>query len=64
MLRKLMQNPMQFKKQFDDFMRNVQQGGQQNPQQIVQQMLNDGRMSQAQFNQYRDFANKMTGLHF
>jgi hypothetical protein len=32
-----------------------------NPQQMVQQMLNDGRMSQEQFNELREAANKITG---
>lgn len=31
------------------------------PQQMVQQMLNDGRMSQEQFNELREAANKITG---
>lgn len=55
--------PQQFKQQLDAFMRNFQQGG-QNPQQIVQQLLNSGQMTQGQFNQYRDIANQITGLRF
>lgn len=54
-------NPQQFKQQFEAFARNFQQGG-QNPQQLVQQLLNQGKMTQEQFNQYRDIANKITGL--
>lgn len=55
--------PQQFKQHLDAFMRNFQQSG-QNPQQIVQQLLNQGKMTQSQFNQYRDIANQITGLRF
>lgn len=34
------------------------------PQQMVQQLLNTGRMSQAQFNQFREIANRITGRNF
>lgn len=63
MLQQLLNNPMQLKQQFDSFARNFQQSG-QNPQQVVQQLLNSGKMTQGQFNQYRDMANKITGLRF
>lgn len=33
-----------------------------NPQQIIQQMLNSGKISQAQFNQAVQMANRMKGL--
>ena len=62
-LQQLLQNPQQFKAQFDNFARNFQQGG-QNPQQVVQQLLNSGQMSQSQFNQLRNIANQITGLRF
>lgn len=62
-LQQLLQNPQQFKTQFDNFARNFQQGG-QNPQAIVQQLLNSGQMTQAQFNQLRNMANQITGLRF
>lgn len=54
-------NPMQFKQQFEAFARNFQQSG-QNAQQIVQQLLNQGKMTQAQFNQLREQANRITGM--
>lgn len=60
MLRQLLNNPMQLKQQFEAFARNFQQNG-QNPRQLVQQLLNQGKMTQAQFNQYRDIANQITG---
>ena len=62
-LQQFLQNPQQFKAQFDKFARNFMQGG-QNPQAIVQQLLNSGQMTQAQFNQLRNMANQITGLRF
>ena len=40
-----------------------QQYGNMSPQQVVQNMLNQGKMSQADFNRYRKIANKLTGLN-
>ena len=60
MLNQLLNNPMQLKQQFEAFARNFQQSG-QNPQQLVQQLLNNGKMTQAQFNQFRNIANQITG---
>lgn len=61
MFQQLLNNPLQFKQQFEQFARNFQQGG-QNPQALVQQLLNQGKMTQDQFNQYRDIANQITGM--
>lgn len=58
-----MPNPAQFKQQFEAFARNFQQSG-QNPQQVVQNLLNQGKMTQDQFNQLRNIANQITGLRF
>lgn len=63
MFQQLLNNPMQFKQQFESFARNFQQSG-QNPQQVVQNLLNSGKMTQNQFNQFRDIANKITGQRF
>lgn len=54
-------SPMQFMQQFKAFAQNFQQSG-QNPQQIVQQLLNQGKMTQTQFNQLREQANRITGM--
>ena len=65
MLQQIMQNPQQFnqfKQQYENFARNFQQGG-QNPQQVVQQMLNSGKMTQDQFNRLRDITNRITGMN-
>ena len=48
-------NPMQFMKQFMDFKKNFQG----NPQQTVMNMLNNGQMSQEQFNQLQGMANQI-----
>lgn len=63
MLNQILNNPMQLKQQFEAFARNFQQSG-QNPQALVQQLLNSGKMTQAQFNHYRDIANQITGQRF
>jgi len=51
---------MQFMQRFKDFARQFQQSG-QNPQQVVQQLLNQGKMTQDQFNHLRNIANQITG---
>lgn len=63
MFQQLISNPQMFKQQFQAFAQNFQRSG-NNPQQLVQSLLNQGKMTQAQFNQYRDIANKITGLRF
>ena len=60
-LLQLLQNPQKLMKQFNNFAQNFQQQfNGQNPQ----QMLNSGQMTQAQFNQYREIANKFLGMRF
>lgn len=55
MLPQLKGNPMQFLSQ-----RGIQiPQGMNNPQQIVQQMLNSGRITQAQVDQARQMASQM-----
>ncbi len=55
-------NPQMFLQQFNSFAQNFQRNfGNVNPQQMVHNLLNSGQMTQAQFNQYRDIANKLTG---
>ena len=50
-------NPMNFIQQFQNFKRNFQG----NPQQVVMNMLNNGQMSQQQFNQLQAMANQIMG---
>ena len=63
MFQQILANPTQFRQQFDAFARNFQQSG-QNPQQVVQQLLNQGKMTQDQFNRLRAIANQITGQRF
>lgn len=63
MFQQLISNPQMFKQQFQSFAQNFQRSG-NNPQQLVQNLLNQGKMTQEQFNQYRNIANKITGLRF
>lgn len=50
-----------FQMQFNNFANSL---GQQNPQQLVQQMLNSGKMTPQQFEQLRQQANQMMGPKF
>jgi len=59
-----MMNPMQLMQQFSQFQKNWQsQNPGMNPQQAVQNLLNSGKMSQQQFEQLRNMANKFTGIN-
>lgn len=62
-IQQIISNPQIFKQQFQSFAQNLQRSG-NNPQQLVQNLLNQGKMTQNQFNLYRDIANKITGLRF
>ena len=60
----LIQNPQQFQRKFDEFTQNFQKNyGNISPQQMVQNLLNQGKMTQAQFNRYRNMANQITGMN-
>lgn len=53
-----------FNQAFTNFVRNPMfQAGQMTPQQIVQQKLNSGEMTQEQFNQLRAMANQIMGTN-
>lgn len=51
-----------FMQQFQLFQQQMQGNG--NPQQLVQNMLNSGQMTQDQFNQLRMMANQITGKNY
>ncbi len=51
-------NPMQMITQFPQFMRQMQG---QNPQQLLDQMLQSGRVNQQQLNQAQQMAQQMQG---
>lgn len=52
------QNPQNLIQQFNEFKNNLQG----NPQQIVQQLLQNGAMSQNQYNQLRQMASRFQQL--
>lgn len=52
-----LQNPMQFLAS-----RGFPQGVMNNPQQAVQELLNSGRMTQAQFNQLQETAKQIQNM--
>lgn len=56
-------NMQNMQSRFQQFVQNFQQqnGGNMNPQQMVQQLLNSGRMTQDQFNQIQNMANMFFG---
>ena len=57
-------NLFQIMQQFAQFRQNwLKQNPVGNPQQMVQQLLNSGKMSQQQFEQFRNMANSFTGMH-
>ena len=61
-LMQLFQNPQMLQQKLTEFAQQLQSSN-MTPQQMVQNMLNSGKMSQAQFNQYRDIVNKFTGMN-
>ena len=61
-LMQLFQNPQMLQQKLSEFAQQLQSSN-MTPQQMVQNMLNSGKMSQAQFNQYRDIVNKFTGMN-
>lgn len=52
-------NMQNFMNQFNQFRQNFGNG--QNPQAVVQQLLDSGKMSQEQFNQLSQMANQIMG---
>ena len=52
-----------FQAQFNEFAAQIQQA-QQSPQQLVQHLINSGRMSPQQFEALRQQANQLMGTHF
>lgn len=55
-------NPMG--QQFTNFVNSLNASVRQNPYQMVQNLINTGRMSPAQFEQLRQLANQATGKNY
>ena len=62
MLQQLLSNPQMFQQKLNEFAQGFKSDA--NPQQLVQNLLNSGKMTQAQFEQYRQIANQLTGARF
>lgn len=56
-------NP-QINEQFNSFVQGLDENARRYPQQMAQQLINSGRMSSAQFEQYRKMANMLTGKNY
>ena len=60
----MMNNPMDFQNKFNQFVQNFQNQGNQDPRQKIQELLDSGRMTQQQYNQLRQVANKFFGTNY
>lgn len=56
-------NP-QMNQQFGNFLQGLDANVRNSPYQTVQQLINSGRMSASQFEQFRQMANRMTGKNY
>ena len=56
-------NP-QMNQQFEAFARGLDEKVRNSPMQTVQQLINSGKMTQAQFDQLRQLANRLTGKNY
>lgn len=54
----------QMSQQFNSFVQGLDQSIRSAPQNTVQQLINSGRMSSAQFEQFRQMANRLTGKNY
>lgn len=59
----LFNNP-QMNQQFANFVQGLDANVRNYPYQMVQNLINSGRMSSAQFEQFRQFANQATGKNY
>lgn len=63
MLQQFLHNPAAFQcfhQKFNEFARQFNPNA--DPRQIVQNLLNTGKMTQEQFNRFRNIANHLTGM--
>lgn len=58
------QNGAQLGQQFTNFVNGLDDTTRKAPQKTVQNLINSGRMSSVQFEQYRQIANKLTGKNY
>lgn len=63
-LEMLMRNPQNLYQQVNNFAQMIsQQSNGMTPQQMVQNLLNSGKVSQGQYEQARNWVNKITGMN-
>jgi len=53
-----------FQEKLNSFKQQMDMTGNGNYQQLVQNLINNGQMTQEQFNQFRAIANQITGQNF
>lgn len=57
-------NDPQMNQQFNNFVQGLDEKVRNSPQQMVQQLINSGRMTNVQFEQFRRLANQFTGKNY
>lgn len=57
-------NMMDFQDKFNKFVQDYKGQWNQDPKERVQQLLDSGKMTQEQYNQLRQFANKFLGTNY
>lgn len=57
-------NIMDFQDKFNKFVSDYKGQWNQDPKEKVQQLLDSGKMTQEQYNQLRQFANKFLGTNY
>ena len=57
-------NVIDFQNRFNKFVQDFNGQGNQNPQQKVQELIESGKMTQEQYNELRDMANKFLGTNY
>ena len=60
----MLNNPMDFQNRFNQFVQNFRNQGNQDPRQKIQELLDSGKMSQQQYNQLRQVANRFLGTNY
>ena len=53
-----------FQNKFNQFVQNFRSQGNQDPRQKIQELLDSGKMTQQQYNQLRQIANRFLGTNY
>ena len=57
-------NPADFQNKFNQFVQNYRGQWNQDPKERVQELLDSGRMTQEQYNKFREIANSFLGTNY